>query len=33
VVRVEMKKKRELKIFSVRDDFGQWDEKTNVRII
>jgi sulfate adenylyltransferase subunit 2 len=25
--------KRELKnVFSVRDDFGQWDEKTNVQL-
>jgi hypothetical protein len=32
VVPVEMKKSRaKERIFSVRDDFGQWDEKTNVQ--
>jgi sulfate adenylyltransferase subunit 2 len=32
VVHVEMKKSRaKERIFSVRDDFGQWDEKTNVQ--
>jgi hypothetical protein len=34
VVHVEMKKSRaKERIFSVRDDFGQWDEKTNVQSI